>query len=84
MRKWRREEGVHDKTEKMLHFITRFDPGKTVWELKEAEIKGTLNDERKNAKTSTGDSRYRSGNYELHSAHPFKESLCQVGNGARS
>lgn len=72
-----------DKTEKTLRFVTRSDPGETVWEFKRSEIKGTLNDERENAKTNTGDSRYRKENYELPPARPFKASLCrQVGNGA--
>lgn len=55
-----------------------------LWEFKLAEMKGTLNDERKNAKTSTGDSRNRKENYRLPLAHPFKESLSlQVENAAR-
>lgn len=75
--------GSHDKTVKTLQFVTRYDPGETVWEFKQSEIKGTLNNERENAKTNTGDSRYRKENYELPPARPFKESLCrQFGNGA--
>lgn len=55
-----------------------------MWEFKPVEMKGALNDERKNAKMSTGDSRNRKENYRLPPAHPFKESLClQVGNAAR-
>lgn len=84
--RWLREEvveGSHDKTEKTLRFVTRYDPGETVWEFKQSEIKGTLNDERENAKTNTGDSRYRRENYELPPARPFKEALRrQVGNRA--
>lgn len=48
-KKWLREEGdEHEMTEKTLQFSTRSDPGKTVWEFKPAERKGTLNDERQN------------------------------------
>lgn len=71
-KKWLREEGdEHEMTEKTLLFSARYDPGKTVWEFKPAESKGTLNDERKNAKMCTGDSRNRKKNYRLPSAHLF-------------
>lgn len=55
-----------------------------MWEFKSAEMKATLNEEGKNAASSTGDSRNGRENYRLPPAHPFKESLgLQVGNAAR-
>lgn len=79
-RKWLREERnekIQEITQKTLQFRTRY-------EFKPAEMKGTLNDKRKNARTNTGDSRNRKENYRLPPAHLFEESLgLQFRNAAR-